>query len=315
MRTASWVLLACLATAACGTQPRAPHPTQTARRTLPPLDHERHGHHLHRLGDVVVCVGGFGDPSAPDRGARATWLLDLGAARPAWTRGPDLEAPKTFFGSAVVDGAIVAVGRGPIERWRPGDARWARVADGAGWPDTHLAAAGLDGVLYTVGGFPAEHATVRALDLSSRRSLDVPPLPDQEEGEHFHLTAVLDGALHVVGGLQGRAPKTSHWRLQGGTWIPRAAAPHGVWAKFAVHGVVDGRWYVFTEAGGLCYDPVADAWTSRARLPLPWLAMPGCLALDGHLLALGGQAPEGDARGVWIYDPRADAWQREAPRR
>jgi hypothetical protein len=299
-------LLLCALLVACG----APSAARTP--SVPPLDHARHGHRLHQIGDLVICVGGFGDPHAVDRGTRATWLLDLAQEEPAWTRGADLRTGKTFFGSDVVDGRVVAVGRGGIERFDPAHRQWEALSDGAAFPDTHLAAVAVGGVVHVLGGYPAERGQVRGFDLANGQQVDVAPLPGQQPGDHFHVAVLLDGALHVVGGLvaAGAEPSTQHWRLDRGIWRARAPAPHAVWAKFAAYGVIGGSLYLFTEAGGLCYDPTADTWTARAPMPVEWLAMPGSLVLGSRLHVLGGHLSGGASAGAGhVYDSRTNSWE------
>src|SRR5688500_15440512 len=88
------------------------------------LPSPRHGHRIERLDGGLFSFGGFGDSSAPDRESKQTWWLAPGAKE--WRRRADMSVGRVFFGSAVVDGKVYAIGDG-VERYDPKLDRWTKV--------------------------------------------------------------------------------------------------------------------------------------------------------------------------------------------
>ncbi len=154
----------------------------------------------------------------------------------------------------------------------------------AGWqtlaamptPRSALAAAALDGLLYTAGGTlnggVNTSTAVEAYDPASNTWIVKPSLPTQTTDA---AAAVLNGELYVIGGWPGSvptsqvqiySPATNAWR--NGTAMPTLSA-------CAVATELDGKLYVLTACVGYggfekrldMYDPGSNTWTSKAAAP------------------------------------------------
>ncbi len=267
-----------------------------------------HGHRVEWAGDTLVLFGGFRPgSSAEDRGARETWCWDPVSA--AWRAAAPMSRPRAFFGSAVVEGAVVALGEG-IERLDARTRTWETLLAGGALPNSHFGAAAIGGVVFAVGGFPAPDGGVCAFDVAARELRAVPAWPGFARGDHFHVVAVHGDELHVVGGLDGERfePKREHWRLHAGAWERLPDAPAALWLKFAVVQAVDGMLFVFaTDSGtGWSCDLRTAVWRERAPLR-ELLAMPASYARDGWIHVLGGLHVD-DTPGSFRYEIAADRW-------
>ena len=101
----------------------------------------------------------------------------------------------------------------------------------------------------------------------------------------------------------------------------RAGRPMSQRRSYVAAAAVEGRIYV---AGGMVgesgrrlrllqrYDPVADAWTGLANLPVPTRAA-AAAAVGRSIYVIGGDAEDGNGRHVWRYDIDRDRWTRRAP--
>jgi hypothetical protein len=275
---------------------------------IPPLPHPRHGHRVEPLAGGLLVFGGFADrQGAGDRGTRETWYLPPGAAR--WQRRANLRTSRAFFGSAIVDGAVHAIGDG-VERYDPDADRWVEVVPPGALPVSHFGAAAVGKVLWVLGGYPAERSGCHAVDLGTGAVQSIEPPPGFAPGDHFHLLHGLGGRLHVIGGLDGQEfrPRTEHWVRTATGWEQAPSPPQGLWAKFAVHGVVDGRLYVFSDAGAFCFDPREGTWSAR-KGPERVLVMPAVVAREGRLLVVGGVGVDGRGVALLEYDPARDRWR------
>ncbi|HDS01534.1 MAG TPA: hypothetical protein ENO07_05895, partial [candidate division Zixibacteria bacterium] len=61
------------------------------------------------------------------------------------------------------------------------------------------------------------------------------------------------------------------------------------------------------------YDPKTDTWTYRAPMPEPRFAHAGALGADGKIYIMGGSLGQDESpplRGVFIYDPAQDTWEK-----
>lgn len=109
---------------------------------------------------------------------------------------------------------------------------------------------------------------------------------------HGLAPAVLDGKVHVFGGLENQA---THLRLDGDRWT--ALRPMGRERSFLAAG---GR---LRDAPLEAYDPAAEAWVPLRPMPRPVNRF-GVVALDGRLVSFGGEAPD----AVLACDLSVDAW-------
>jgi hypothetical protein len=284
-----------------------------------PLPAPRHGHRIERVDGGLLCFGGFGNPAAPSRESAQTWWLAPGAQQ--WERRADMAVGRSFFGSAVVEGDVYAIGDG-VERFDRRADRWTHMATGEGLPRTHFAATAVGSTIYVLGGYGGDTMKLCAVDATTGERRFLPAPPRFKRGDHFHILQALGGQLHVIGGLDGESfvPKTEHWVMTNPTaspdappaecWSAAAPPPAPVWAKFAVQVVADGRLYLFGDFGAFRFDARKKAWTSRAPLPVT-IVMPQAVALGGVIWVIGGERVD-DARRrsrlLFRYGIAHDAW-------
>ena len=272
---------------------------------LPPLPFKLHGHSSESLGGSVLVFGGFG----PERLKRGTWISECGAEE--WRRVGDLHGDKVFSSSVVIDGVVYAIG-GNVERFDPKLERWEVVLESELIPRSHFSAAVVAGRVFAVGGHPNGRCGVVAIDAANGTVEAVESPPDATEGDHFHIVSGVAGALHVIGGLDGKdfQPRASHWSFDGKTWNEEPAPPHGLYAKFSVHAKAGGRIYVFgggspvddagrERADGLVYDVRAREWSEAPAMPVV-LAMASTVVLDDVIHVIGGTPPRRRGRAAGL---------------
>ncbi len=149
---------------------------------------------------------------------------------------------------------------------------------------TEVAVAALDGLIYVAGGFeppdswmiwqPSVSTKVEAYDPSTNRWSSKPELP---VGLHHAGSAVVDGALYVVGGFN---------KSDDTPWNPSDR--------------------VFR------FDPASETWVERAPLPTPRGGL-AVTTLQGKLFAISGYNGQENPSVVEVYDPNRDQWTAVAP--
>jgi hypothetical protein len=179
---------------------------------------------------------------------------------------------------------------------------------------SYIAAAQVDGLVYTAGGMVGETgrplATFTRYDARRDAWTTLPQLPVATRAA---AGTALDGVVYVLGGTtpEGNTAAVHAW--DGRSWAARAPLPA---PRFNVAAVaLGGRIYVLGGFEGreehrdvFVYDPRADRWREAAPLPRPSHGF-GAVAFRGELWAIGGRRGEEVLREVWIYDPRRDAWR------
>ncbi len=301
MNARGWVCgTAPLLLAACAALPPPAPP--------PPLPHGRHGHCVVPVAGGLLSVGGFSaGPAGADRGTAETWWLGPGATQ--WQRRADQPTGRAFFAAVEWNGAVFALGDG-VDRYDVQEDRWTPLSQPGVLPVSHLAAAALDGTAVVLGGFPLERSGCHAVDLRTGAVRPLPPPPGFAPGDHLHVMHRLGDGVRVIGGLDGATftPQSTHHIWDGAGWRAGAPPPLPLWAKFAVHGVVDGVLVIAAENGACRYDAGRDQW-----LPCPpppqVLAMPATVAWGGLLVGLGGLDLAGGHGTVLVFDPPAGRWR------
>jgi N-acetylneuraminic acid mutarotase len=206
--------------------------------------------------------------------------------------------------------------------------RPARADLAGGWADgprlndarAEIAAAVLDGRIYTGGGFDAQGA-----DLTSFEVLDPAtgawelraPIP---LGLNHLGNAALGGAVYVSGGYAraaGGAPSPALFAYDpaADSWSRRADMPLRRGAHVMV--AAGGRLYVIGGVGDeplvtLAYDPAADAWSRRAPFATEREHLSAAV-VDDRVYVIGGRWGGRNTNLVEEYDPAADRWQTKAP--
>jgi serine/threonine-protein kinase PknK len=199
-----------------------------------------------------------------------------------------------------------------------GEARaapWERVAS-MSQRRSYIAAAQLDGFVYTAGGMVGE--TGRPLALASRydaaadRWEVLPRLPVPTRAA---AGAALGGHFHVIGGTTAAGNTAAVWAYEPRTrtWAARAPLPAPRFNHAAV-ALGDRIWVLGGFAEGLerrevfVYDADADRWEEGPPLPVAMHAF-GAVAFRGELWVIGGRRGEEVLHDVWILDPRTRTWR------
>jgi hypothetical protein len=285
----------------------SPDPAATAAVLRPvPLPAERHGHRVERVSGGLLCCGGFG--AGEDRGMHDTLWLAPGATH--WRPRAPMIVGRAFFASVVIDDTLYAIGEG-VERYDFAADRWTMIVPQGTLPRSHFAAAAVGRTIYVLGGYPVEQSGFFSVDVDRGTVRRLEPPPGFAPGDHFHLMVVIDGVLHVIGGIAGETftLKTEHWTLGADGWRAQAAAPVGMWAKFAAQAVIGDRLFAFGDFGGYCFDAATNSWSRRAPLPLA-LVMPAAVVIDGTLWLIGGMRVDGIERAVFLeYDLAGDCFR------
>ena len=184
------------------------------------------------------------------------------------------------------------------------------------------------GKLYVIGGYTekvTEKNSVAVYDPKEDNWSDGPPLPGFEPLDHFHCAAMLDGKLHVVGGLLKDNKDQPHHRLDGDRWTRLADAPlHAMWKHAAVV-AAEGQLYLLNPTATLPnnrnnpdkdaanfyrYDPKADKWHAIGRAPKDMPFVHFIPAAIGHRICFfGGFTARGPARPTRIFDVKTDRWE------
>jgi uncharacterized protein (TIGR03437 family) len=167
----------------------------------------------------------------------------------------------------------------------------------------------VDGKIYVAGGRPPRGADFAVYDPAADSWRTLPDLPTARN----HLAgAALGGKVYVVGGrFEGgfQSPQSDAVEVYdpvSNTWSTRARMlkPRG-----GINGLeANGCLHVFGGEGNASapngvypdhdvYNPVTDAWTSTARMPIPIHGVTGAVFLNGLIYLPGGGTSEGGNSG------------------
>lgn len=244
--------------------------------------------------EQILVAGGLRSPADSNR--RFTTLSGTALFDPdedAWSRGPDLPAPRHHIVLATVGQRAYGFGGFVGESLR----------NGFQFQDDVYA---LDGEQWArIGALPSSLGETVALSLGGRIHLVTGSLHGPEAGG--------DTGMHIA-----YDPSTDSWS---------EARPAPTARSSATGAVIDGALYVaggrvrrngITNLGALeRYDPEDDTWTELRPLPQPSGGLAGA-ALDGTLYVFGGEY-FADGGGVyeqtWAYDPQSDDWTELSPMR
>ncbi|MGE5689794.1 MAG: Kelch repeat-containing protein [Pseudomonadota bacterium] len=198
-------------------------------------------------------------------------------------------------------------------------APWTRVAS-MSQRRSYIAAARLDGQIYTAGGMVGE--TGRPLALVSRyaaRADRWEVLRRLPEATRAAAGAALGGRFYVIGGTTADGNTGAVWAFDPatGAWTSRAPLPEPRFNHAAV--ALGGRIWVLGGYAALeerrdvfVYDPRTDRWQAGPALPRPMHAF-GAVAFRGELWVIGGRRGEELLREVWILNPRTGRWRAGPP--
>jgi N-acetylneuraminic acid mutarotase len=260
-------------------------------------------------------------------------------ADPGWRSGSALPVARQECGVAALDGRIVVVGGfddrlamlDTVHAYDPAQDLWSELAP---LPQAlhHPNLAVLDGQLHVAGALGEAFLEISAhyvYDPAQDSWSELPEMPD-ELAVGSAAVGVLDGQLHLVGGLRSNRAVASHvrWDPGSGQWEELAPAPHA--RDHGAAGVIDGVLVVVAGRQGTLSSlvPATDLWDpetgwSRADLgggapiPTPRGGVAAAASEDGWLSVLGGEGNAADPSGVFAeherYDPSTDSWDRLPP--
>ena len=255
-----------------------------------------------------------------------------------WSSREPMPTPRTDLAVGVVNGILYAVGGSSggylttVEAYDPVTNSWTTKAP-MPTARARLAVGVVNGILYAVGGFNNSSGfltTVEAYDpVTNSWTTEAPlPTPRADLG-----AGVVNDILYAVGGSRDNSiflervdaydPVTNSWTTK--PRMPTHRSSLGVGAANGVLYAVGGfNAYVSNGNCQLCYvpetlttfeayDPGANSWTTKERMPTPRLGL-SVGVLNGHLYALGGyNSGRGSLTTVEVYDPVANTWTTTAP--
>ncbi len=295
-------LIVMLSTVACSVMPG-----RAALLRAVPLPHPRHGHRVEPLHGGLLAFGGSAARAGEDARVQTFWLAP-GAAN--WERRADMVRGGSFFASVVIDGAVFAISAG-VERYDFSADRWVDVMATPELPRSHHGAVALGRRILVLGGHPLASSGCLLVDVDRGSVERAAPPPGFEPGDHLHHVAVLDGAVHVVGGVGGQpfGPHARHSvRGPAGDWRTLPAPPAPTWAKFGGSVVLGDALWVTDESSTMSWRATAGWQFGPAREP--FVAMPAAVAVGGEMWLLGGMVPSEPAARLEILEPAAGAWRR-----
>lgn len=294
--------------------------------------------------DSESLIGGFSDPLPMTQGPDGTiYVGETGAGRitalvPQNTGCWSTEAPLPLNlldpGGAAVDGKVYVVGGktsstnhvSTVHVYDTATGTWGSVPDLPGPAVENPAVVAHGGKVYAFGGstapFSGAVSNAAVLDPATGSWTELPPMPTARGGA---AAQVLDGKIHVVGGMAGDGASVSTMEIfdpATGTWT--SGPDMGTRRDNAGAGAIGGTLYVVggrtrdadgatldgTLASVEAYDPATGAWSARAAVPTGRRAM-GVAVVDGTMIVLGGEAT---ADGNTFaqneqYDPATDSWR------
>jgi len=248
---------------------------------------------------------------------------------PHWSTATPMLASRGWFGAAVVDGLLYAVGgdgRGSTEAYKPSTRTWRYHA---ALPDTRdwFAVATQGGDVYAFGGFVAGERS----DHSSRESDRYDPSSDtwarvaSMPTDRYGAAAVtgLDGKIYVIGGwstrsntalttMEAYSPGTNSWKVLASMHAARqspGAAMDNSGRIYAIGGYNTSRGYLRSVER---YDPTTNVWVIVHALREARAGLVAVTGADGRIYAMGGYNPAFAypyRRTVEVFTPFGNLWR------
>ena len=244
----------------------------------------------------------------------------------AWAPLSPMTVPRSSAGIAELEGRFYAVGgwsglvEASLEQYDPLTDSWSQRAD---MPTARieLAAAGAQGKLFAMGGYPnidpVDFGVVEAYDPELDLWTTVAPMPTPRRG----LAAVeVDGKIYAIGGYSGFSGQILRtvevYDPVSDTWSTGASMPTGRLylavaavndAIYAIGGVGSGGTIDVVEV----YDILADAWTTAPPLPAPSSRAAAATSF-GRVFVIGGWDGSYQDSVVW-HEPGHASWNASVP--
>lgn len=270
--------------------------------------------------------------------AASLLLVTAGGATTAaavgiWSKGTPMLAGRGWFGAAVVDNLIFAVGgdgRGSTEAYKPSTRSWryhAALPNARDW----YAVATQGGNVYAFGGFvssrKAHHSSRESdrYDPASDTWTRVAAMPTDRYGAAA--VAGLDGRIYVIGGwstrsntalttLEAYSPDTNSWKVLASMHAARqslgAAMDHSG-RIYAIGGYNSAHGYL---RGVERYSPAANRWVVVGAMREARAGLAAVTEEDGRIYAMGGYNPAFAfpfRRTVEAYTPFGNVWRPATP--
>ena len=249
-------------------------------------------------------------------------LAAASVAAPGWQAGPPLPTPRTEVAAAVagteivVAGGYVADGRtsARVDLYDPARRTWRR-GPALPRPLNHAAMTTLGAGAVLVGGYAGRgNPTTTALRFDGSGWRPLRPLPWRRAAA---AAVTLGGRVYVVGGVGsgGLARSMLAYDSVQRTW---RALPGPTPRQHLAAATAGGRIYAIggRAAGADTNVATVESWAPgdrrwRAEAPLPEArGGTGAAAVDGGIVSVGSESPQGTSGAVYVLDPRSGTWSR-----
>jgi len=251
------------------------------------------------------------------------------AAENSWVSKASMPTARAYFGVAVVDGKIYAIGGagGVNEAYNPETNTWTTKKPMPN-PRTSFAIAAYENKIYCIGGYANGSNTGTAINEVYDTQTDTWETKSSMPTARSQLQAsAVNGKIYVIGGIleDGEILSVNEvYDPATDTWTTKSPIPYGVYSHSSV--VVDNRIYVLSgqssspgnngpDKGPLnqIYDPETDTWTSGAPPPQPahrsGAVVTSSVLTPKRIYVIGGQVGFMDASNInQVYDPQTDTW-------
>lgn len=243
-------------------------------------------------------------------------ILDVKAQENTWTTLAPMPTPRAYFGTAVVNGKIYAIGgSGNVnEEYDPISDTWTQ-NNPMPTPRRSFAVAVFQNKIYCIGGKTSS-------GLTGANEVYV-PLSDSWETKTPMPTArsqlsasMAKGKIYVIGGfVNSNAGEISDlnevYDPLTDTWTTKASIPQGDYSHCSV--TVDNKIYVISSGRNQIYNPEKDTWTIGDAPPKPVHRSGAIITSDKFapkkIYVIGGEVGFMEATtSNQIYDPPTDTW-------
>jgi len=141
--------------------------------------------------------------------------------------------------------------------------------------------------------------------------------------------AAYQGKIYCIGGINGTKlddhygmfPQIVYcdivevYDIAANSWSTRASVPYSTY-RMSAASVVGGKIFFVRVPDCVCYDPIADTWTNKTRMPTgsPYGQgyYPVSVVVDNKIVVTSNidfGFSSGGVRGVFVYDSRRDVWR------
>jgi N-acetylneuraminic acid mutarotase len=249
----------------------------------------------------------------------------------SWTSKAPMPTARAFFGVAVVEGKIYAIGGadGVNEVYDPANDTWATRKPMPN-PRTGFAIAAYESKIYIMGGYANGRTALNDVyDTRTDAWETKTPMPT---GRSQVQASVVNGKIYVIGGILDNGEilrQNEVYEPAADAWTVKSPIPYGVYSHSSA--VVDNKIYVISgqsaspghsgpDKGPLnqIYNPETDTWTLGAAPPLP-AHRSGAVVTSGvlapkRIYVIGGEVGFMEATNInQVYDPQTDTWSMGAP--